>query len=106
MTAYPTAREIAVHEAHHAAAMCIAPKQVRTDWPGRPRAGAVAIDWGDGPDGDSARAVLIAILLGAMTEGFDGWEAWPIDPDRLPEGARDVRQPLLAFEDAAHTSLS
>jgi hypothetical protein len=32
--------------------------------------------------------VLVAILLGAMTEGCEGWQAWPIDPERLPAAAR------------------
>jgi hypothetical protein len=32
--------------------------------------------------------VLVAILLGAMTEGCEGWQEWPIDPERLPAGAR------------------
>jgi hypothetical protein len=64
------------------------PKQVRTDWPERGLAGQVHIDWGDGPDRDKAKHVLVAILLGAMTEGFEGWQEWPLDPDRFPEGAR------------------
>jgi hypothetical protein len=33
-------------------------------------AGSMTIDWGDdGPDRETAERVLIAILLGAMTEG-------------------------------------
>lgn len=48
----------------------------------------VTIDWGGGPDRDKAEHVLVAILLGAMTEGCEGWQEWPIDPERLPEGAR------------------
>jgi hypothetical protein len=48
------------------------PKQVRTDWPGAHLAGLVTVDWGDGPDRDKAKHVLVAILLGAMTEGCEG----------------------------------
>jgi hypothetical protein len=92
----PPAREVARHEAHHAAALCLAgmvPIQVRTDWPREDQAGAVTIDWGDGPDRDKAEHVLVAILLGAMTEGYEGWDNWPIDPDHFPEGARrDAKQ--------------
>ena len=88
---YPSGREVAQHEAHHVAALCLAgmvPTQVRTDWPERDLAGLVTVDWGDGPDRDKAKHVLVAILLGAMTEGCAGWQEWPLDPDRLPEGAR------------------
>ena len=88
---YPSGREVARHEARHVAALCLAgmvPKQVRTDWPGADLAGFVTVDWGDGPDRDKAKHVLVAILLGAMTEGCEGWQEWPIDPDRLPEAAR------------------
>jgi hypothetical protein len=88
----PPAREVARHEAYHAAALCLqgmVPKQVRIDWPREDQAGFVTIDWGDGPDRDTAKRVLIAVLLGGMTEGFDGWDNWPIDPDRMPVG-RDV----------------
>ena len=87
----PPAREVARHEAHHAAALCVlgmVPKQVRVDWPKADLAGFVTIDWGDGPDRATAERVLIAILLGGVTEGFDGWNDWPIDPGRLPNGAR------------------
>ena len=89
--ALPGSREVARHEAHHAAGLCLAgmvPKQVRTDWPQRDLAGLVSVDWGDGPDRDKAKQVLVAILLGAMTEGCGGWQEWPIDPERLPAGAR------------------
>jgi hypothetical protein len=48
----------------------------------------VTIHWGDGADRDKAKRVLVAVLLGAMTEGFEGWDNWPIDPDRAPVGAR------------------
>jgi hypothetical protein len=87
----PTSRSIAMHEAHHAAALCLAgmvPKCVRIDWPTAELAGFVTIDWGDGADPDKAKRVLVAVLLGAMTEGFEGWDNWPIDPDRAPVGAR------------------
>jgi hypothetical protein len=63
----------AYHEASHAAALCLqamVPKQVRIDWPKENEAGSMTIDWGDdGPDRETAERVLIAILLGAMTEG-------------------------------------
>jgi hypothetical protein len=87
----PTSRSIAMHEAHHVAALCLAgmvPKCVRIDWPTAELAGFVTVDWGDGADPDKARRVLVAVLLGAMTEGFAGWDNWPIDPDRAPVGAR------------------
>ena len=78
------------------AGLCLAgmvPKQVRTDWPQRDLAGLVTVDWGDGPDRDKAKRVLVAILLGAMTEGCGGWQEWPIDPQRLPaETRRDAEQ--------------
>jgi HK97 family phage prohead protease len=89
--ALPTSRSIAMHEAHHVAALCLAgmvPKCVRIDWPTAELAGFVTIDWGDGADPDKAQRVLVAVLLGAMTEGFAGWDNWPIDPDRAPVGAR------------------
>jgi hypothetical protein len=81
----PTGREIAWHEAHHAAARCLAgmvPKSVRSDWPSNFEAGAVTIDWGPGGHRDPARAkdVLVSIVVGALTEGKQGWdrENWPI----------------------------
>jgi hypothetical protein len=87
----PTSRSIAMHEAHHAAALCLSgmvPRQVRTDHPRRDRLGLVSVDWGEaGVDRDGAKHVLVAILVGGMTEGFAGWQEWPIDPGRLPEGA-------------------
>jgi hypothetical protein len=89
--ALPTSRSIAMHEAHHAAALCLAgvvPTCVRIDWPTAELAGLVTVDWGDGADHDKAKRVLVAVLLGAMTEGFEGWDHWPIDPDRAPLGAR------------------
>jgi hypothetical protein len=87
----PTSRSIAMHEAHHAAALCLAgmvPRCVRIDWPTAELAGFVTIDWGGGADHDKAKRVLVAVLLGAMTEGFAGWDNWPIDPNRAPVGAR------------------
>jgi hypothetical protein len=32
--------------------------------------------------------VLLAVVLGGMTEGHKGWPSWPIDPDQVPVGAR------------------
>jgi hypothetical protein len=87
----PSSRSVASHEAHHAAALCVAgmvPKCVRTDWPERDLLGTVTVDWGDGPNRDTAECVLIAVLLGGMTDGSKGWDAWPIDPARVAEGAR------------------
>jgi hypothetical protein len=87
----PTSRSIAMHEAHHVAALYLAgmvPQCVRIDWATAEVAGFVTIDWGDGADPDKANRVLVAVLLGAMTEGFAGWDNWPIDPDRAPVGAR------------------
>jgi hypothetical protein len=91
---WPSSREIALHEAYHAAALCLAglvPKCVRTDWPeGAP--GATDIDWGEGGyrNPASAKSVLVAIVLGATTEGHEGWdwETWPIDPTKVAEGAQ------------------
>ena len=42
--------------------------------------------WGPSQHGGvrQARSHTGAILLGAMTEGCEGWQEWPIDPDRLP----------------------
>ena len=63
-----TSRSIAMHEAHHAAALTgMVPKCVRIDWPTTELAGFVTIDWGDGVDHDKAKRVLVAVLLGAMT---------------------------------------
>ncbi len=87
----PTGREIARHEAYHAAGLCLAgmvPKCVRTDWPERGLAGLVSVDWGDGPDRDSARSVLVAVVVGGMTDGAEGWKCWPIRPEGVPAGAR------------------
>ena len=30
--------------------------------------------------------MLVAILVGAMTEGCEGWQEWPIDPSGCPQG--------------------
>jgi hypothetical protein len=69
------------------------PKCVRTDWPEPDLFGTVTVDWGDGPDRDTAGRVLVAVVLGGMTEGHKGWRSWPIDPDRVAVGARrDARQ--------------
>jgi hypothetical protein len=85
-----------MHEAHHAAALCVlgmVPKCVRTDWPEADLFGTVTVEWGQGPDRDTAERVLLAIVLGGMTEGPEGWELWPIDPDRIAVGAqRDAKQ--------------
>jgi hypothetical protein len=85
----PPAREVARHEAYHAAALCLqgmVPKEVRIDWPKEDQAGFVTIDWGHGPDHHTAKRVLIAIVAGGVTEGFDRWNDWPIDPDPMPVG--------------------
>ena len=80
-----------MHEAHHAAALCLlgmVPKCVRTDWPAPDLFGTVTVDWCDGPDRATAGRVLVAVVLGGMTEGHQGWRSWPIDPDRVAVGAR------------------
>jgi hypothetical protein len=78
----PGSREIAWHEAFHAAALCLAgivPVSVRTDWPSDLEAGEVKIDWGPGGYRDPARAtdVLVSIVAGAFTEGSQGWGEGP-----------------------------
>jgi hypothetical protein len=86
----PGSRERGRHEAYHCAALCVlglVPECVRIDFPHDGAAGSVDLDWGDGVDRASARSVLIAILLGGMTNGLQGWN-WPIDPDCVPRGAR------------------
>jgi hypothetical protein len=75
-----------MHEAHHAAGLCLAgmvPEQARIDWPTKTNAGHVLIDWNHKPTREAAEPVLIAVLLGPMSDGpaFD----WPIDPDRVDE---------------------
>jgi hypothetical protein len=88
---FPGARQVAVHESHHAAALILGgmpPESVRTDWPDADTAGSVTVDWAGGINRDKAEAVLVAVLLGAMTEGFSGWREFPINPERLPVGAR------------------
>jgi hypothetical protein len=56
----PPAREVARHEAHHAAALCLQgmiPKRVRIDWSKENEAGSMTIDWADeGPDPRDGRA--------------------------------------------------
>jgi hypothetical protein len=91
----PTGRQIAWHEAYHAAALCLAgivPKCVRSDWPSDREPGSVAIDWGPGGYRDPARAkdVLVAVVAGALTEGRQGWgvDVYPPDPFEVAEGAR------------------
>ena len=64
----PTSRSIAMHEAHHAAALCLAgmvPTCVRIDRPTADLAGLVTIDWGgslfltaEGRDERVARQVI------------------------------------------------
>ena len=92
--ALPGGRERAWHEAYHAAALCIAgmvPECARTDFPEDGAAGSVDIDWGEGGfrDPAAAKAVLVAVVIGGMTEGRDGWEweNWPIDRRKMAEGA-------------------
>ena len=96
---YPSGWRTARHEANHAAALCIAglvPKCARTDLPagafGYDAAGSVDIDWGERGyrDPGAAKSVLVALVLGATTEGAAGWgwETWPIDPANVAQGAR------------------
>jgi hypothetical protein len=106
----PGAREIAWHDAYHAAALCLAgmvPKCVRTDWPSDLEAGEVTIDWGPGSYRDPARAtnVLVSVVAGGFTEGGRGWEwaNWPIDPFLMAEGGRG--DALMARELVAHFDL-
>ena len=107
----PGSRVRARHEAYHAAALCLAglvPKTVRSDFPGDAFPGGVAgsvdVDWGPGGHRDPAAAkdVLVAIVMGATTEGSRGWEwgTWPVDPAKVAEGARG--DALLALELLEH----
>jgi hypothetical protein len=91
----PSSREIAWHEAYHAAALCLAglvPKSVRSDWPSDLEAGEVTVDWGPGGYRDPARAkdVLVSVAAGGLTEGREGWtfDAFPIDPFVMAVGGR------------------
>ena len=105
----PGGRERAWHEAYHAAALCVSglvPKCVRTDFPRDGAAGSVDIDWGEGGHRNpaAAKAVLVSIVLGGTTEGWQGWELgnWPIDARQMAEGAVGdalmVRELLDHFE--------
>ena len=106
----PTGREIAWHEAYHAAALCLAgmvPKCVRSDWPSDLKPGSVTIDWGPLGYRDPARTkdVLVSVVAGALTEGKRGW-AWdifPPDPSEVAEGARG--DALFARELIQHLEL-
>ncbi len=104
----PTGREIAWHEAYHAAALCFAgmvPTCVRSDWPSDFKPGSVTIHWRPRGCRDPARAkdVLVSVVAGALTEGNRGWgwENWPIDPLEMAEGARGdalfAREPVQHF---------
>jgi hypothetical protein len=94
--ALPSSRSVAIHEANHAAALMLAgmtPECVRVDWPEETSIGLTTIDWGDGLTRESARPVLIAILLGGTADSYHGWDEWPIDPDRVsPLARRDAAQ--------------
>jgi hypothetical protein len=89
--ALPSSRSVAIHEATHAAALMhfgMTPECARVDWPEQNSIGTVTIDWGDGITRESARPVLIAVVLGGMTDGYEGWDEFPIDPDRVSTLAR------------------
>jgi Phage integrase family len=88
----PSDRAVAWHEAHHAAGMLlggVTPTCARVDWPAAGLLGSVRFEWSGGePNEVEARHLLVAVLLGALTDGSDGWDRWPLEPDRIPEGAR------------------
>lgn len=97
MIALPAARELAAHEAHHAAALLIfgwPPLVARIDWPTQEMAGSVRPDWGSrDPDERSMRDLLIATMMGPLSDGALRMEDYPPDPDDWPEGAqRDIEQ--------------
>jgi hypothetical protein len=48
----------------------------------------VEIDWASGVNRDRARKVLIATVIGGMTDGHEGWENWPLEPKHVAVGAR------------------
>jgi len=99
----PSGREIAWHEAYHAAALCIAgmvPTCVRSDWPSDHEAGDVTIDWGTGGYRDPARAkdVLVSIVAGAFTEGGRGWDLVSYPPGSVRGRRRRPGDALMARE--------
>jgi hypothetical protein len=91
MRVLPSDRQIAMHEAHHAAALLLLglpPGGARIDQPSADEAGNVEVDWGDSITPDRTRRVLLAIIVGGRCEGGQGWSDWPLDPDRVPVRAR------------------
>jgi hypothetical protein len=87
----PGSRSISWHEANHAAALCVqslVPKAVRTDLPTATTFGHVEIDWVNGVNRDRAMKVLIAVVIGGMTDGGEGWDDWPIEPNHVAASAR------------------
>lgn len=84
----PTDRELAYHEAAHAAHLCLVgltPLCARVDWPTRNLAGSVQIDWeANDPDPGTLREVLIATLLGPLIDSGElrDLDEWPVNPER------------------------
>lgn len=85
----PASRDVAWHEAHHAAALLLAGFRVeaRIDWPGD-ALGSVRIIWGeDGIDSESARHDLIAALMGFVA-AREPFPEWPLKPSLAGRGLR------------------
>ncbi len=92
----PPTRQTAMHEAHHAAALCLfgmPPLVVRCDWPEERRLGWTQLDWKHNtPDRETLCQVLVATLMGPVAEG-QLIDSWPIDVDEWCEiGREDAEQ--------------
>jgi len=90
-------REVAVHEAYHVASLLLdglPPILARIDlWPGEEQAGVTKLDWEhNAPVPETLRKVLIAIMLGPMSDGDQSLNDWPVDPTSWTDNRRDAEQ--------------
>jgi len=90
------------HESAHCAALTLLglpPKRVRVDDPYDGCGGCCTLDWPGGAASDlgQLRNVLVAIVVGGLTSGGEGW-TFPIDPDRVawPPAATPARPRISA----------